>query len=506
MKHHLRPPWIPLAFMLLTSACSSRLETEWLPGGQLTSDAAPRQLTGVPFNLTRPEFILTETPTDGATSTYRMEVAWVADPRQSFTLDIDPALFSEADFRAFTGPHGEVSESRATVRDQVVATFQGVAGLVKGVISAGASLAALDASRGGIVASAASSECIVKALDLLSERAVLLEQRRTPLLRPEKPPVEAMKLGNLSNEQWRMANPSEIDRLRVIKDLLTSPQPGDLDSVLPLSAVDRAWMLSLSVVLSTWVYPSYAIENLKRTLEERQYSGLALEWVLDCKALLSQPQLDLKSLRSKIDSAPSDVAAAKKILGLVIDALKAGGSDCALALSTIRFILDQDDQFRYRRMLSLEAEMGDRRREIADNPSGSSLAPDPSLQSIYRKWLATIDAVDEGMRQEQLLDILRQAPGFGRITDHAIAEGMRDYTRAREELLVAQKAIEEKRARLVPKDPPAAARKESTLPMASVQAPGGLGQDPKGWSGKIKQLLGESLPSVVVVIEGGYVQ
>lgn len=121
-------------FAFLECSCSS------YRGHKIASDGTlpANENTGVPFQMTRPEYTLNVAPSaaDATVATYTLIATHVPDPDNRYTLALDPAIFADSTFLMNFGKFGNIAQNTSGISSRVAATITAVAGAATEVISA----------------------------------------------------------------------------------------------------------------------------------------------------------------------------------------------------------------------------------------------------------------------------------------------------------------------------------------------------------------------------------
>jgi hypothetical protein len=116
----------------ILSACSTYDGTKLDPSGKIDEG----QVVGIPYMLTRPEFVVKPDPAGG--DKFAVSVSPVPDPEQRYTLRMSPAMFADIDFTMNLNDSGGVSLVDGKSTDKVGPTVKAFVDLAL----AGATLAA----------------------------------------------------------------------------------------------------------------------------------------------------------------------------------------------------------------------------------------------------------------------------------------------------------------------------------------------------------------------------
>jgi len=124
MKHasaQLRPALGGLLLLLTLAGCTTYVGHKLPPSGEL-----PAGGTGLPYTMTRPEYIVDITPDaeDPSKPVFTLKQTNVPDPGQRYTLALDPALLANGKIDLTFGAEGNITDSTSTVTSQVVATIK----------------------------------------------------------------------------------------------------------------------------------------------------------------------------------------------------------------------------------------------------------------------------------------------------------------------------------------------------------------------------------------------
>lgn len=87
---------------------------------KISDGTASKDVQGIQFVLTKPEFTLTQTaPKEGSKDpTYTVSVDYVPDPKQTYTLQYRPGPFVDPTFGLTLGPGGTLAATNAAASDQ----------------------------------------------------------------------------------------------------------------------------------------------------------------------------------------------------------------------------------------------------------------------------------------------------------------------------------------------------------------------------------------------------
>lgn len=128
MRHALallRPVLGGLLLLMTVSGCTTYVGHKLPASGEL-----PPGATGLPYTMTRPEYIVDITPDleDPSKPVFTLKQTNVPDPGQRYTLALDPTLLANGKIDLTFGDGGNITDSTSTVTSQVVATLKAVAG------------------------------------------------------------------------------------------------------------------------------------------------------------------------------------------------------------------------------------------------------------------------------------------------------------------------------------------------------------------------------------------
>jgi hypothetical protein len=115
----------PLAALFLFCGC-----TTTYVGQKIGPDGALSKSGGVPFVMSKPEYTVSITPNaDGTKATYALDVSYVPDSTQRFTLALDPALFVSGKLDLEFATNGTLSSATSATTSRVVETFSALVSL-----------------------------------------------------------------------------------------------------------------------------------------------------------------------------------------------------------------------------------------------------------------------------------------------------------------------------------------------------------------------------------------
>jgi hypothetical protein len=108
---------------VVVAGCSSTLSVD-----QISNDEQFAGSTGIPFTLTKPEYLVTKGPKEGAphVAVYTVSVNWVPDPDMRFAVKADAQGLAEIDFSMTLGTEGQLTAANSASRDQLVPTITSV--------------------------------------------------------------------------------------------------------------------------------------------------------------------------------------------------------------------------------------------------------------------------------------------------------------------------------------------------------------------------------------------
>jgi len=120
-------------------------------GQKIGPDGALSKTGGVPFVMTKPEYTVNVTADakDATKPLYTLNVQYVPDATQRFTLALDPALFVNGKLDLDFGGHGNLTGAGATTATRIVDTFGAFVGAVikaqtAGLLDAASTLSAYE--------------------------------------------------------------------------------------------------------------------------------------------------------------------------------------------------------------------------------------------------------------------------------------------------------------------------------------------------------------------------
>lgn len=119
------------AIVVLVSGCST------YQGHKISSDGKlPDEKTGIPFQMTKPEYALNITPSagDATVPNYTVVATHVPDSENRYSLALDPALFADSTFLMKFGAYGNLSQNTGGTTSRVVATLAAASGFAVDVI------------------------------------------------------------------------------------------------------------------------------------------------------------------------------------------------------------------------------------------------------------------------------------------------------------------------------------------------------------------------------------
>ena len=97
-------------------------------GKRLPADGklATTDITGLPFNLTKPQYSVDIAPdaNDATKAVYTLKSTDVTDSTQRYTLALDPALLVDGTFEFTYGDQGNITSATATSTSRVIATLE----------------------------------------------------------------------------------------------------------------------------------------------------------------------------------------------------------------------------------------------------------------------------------------------------------------------------------------------------------------------------------------------
>lgn len=120
------------AFAVLVSGCST------YRGHKIGSDGKlPNEKTGIPFQMTKPEYTLNimPSPNDATVPNYTVVATHVPDPENRYSLALDPASFADSTFLMKFGAYGNLLQNTGGTTSRVVATLTAASGFAVDVIS-----------------------------------------------------------------------------------------------------------------------------------------------------------------------------------------------------------------------------------------------------------------------------------------------------------------------------------------------------------------------------------
>jgi len=113
-----------LLLLMTLAGCTTYVGHKLPASGELPAGA-----TGLPYTMTRPEYIVDITPDaeDPSKPVFTLKQTNVPDPSQRYTLALDPTLLANGKIDLTFGDGGNITDSTSTVTSQVVATIKAVA-------------------------------------------------------------------------------------------------------------------------------------------------------------------------------------------------------------------------------------------------------------------------------------------------------------------------------------------------------------------------------------------
>lgn len=342
------------ALAILFAALPARSETKtvvrMLPE-EISADAG----AGIPFQLTRPVFRLTEklaTPQTGMT-TYVLSLGYEADPHQRYSLLIDTGRFSESDLTVKLGSIGNLTQMNSSARDQLVPTLVAIGEFAASAVTLAATasagvpvllpVGATDAPAGGEVtvqSFAGNPDNLMRDLAYRIgtwESAGLEESQHEMSTEPAPTPCD---LGPVSNQDtfetplerliWRVEEGREIiaTKERRYRDFLDYVSGGashkDILFRKPVGAECQVWQRLKSRVQTTTTENAFREGFYDRDLVERDWLRTARERsrcagirpdekgtpLADCHggwlAYLTQAAIFQRQLENERGNTPSD--------------------------------------------------------------------------------------------------------------------------------------------------------------------------------------------------------
>lgn len=135
-----------LVSLLIVISCSS------FEGEKLSEDGAISETnefsagvgtvsTGIPFTMTAPEYVLASGPdaNDATKTAYSLSVNYVPDPSQTYSLRVNPAIFSDTNFNMTLGSEGELSTISNQSTEKITSTFTAIGSLALAATTLGQS-------------------------------------------------------------------------------------------------------------------------------------------------------------------------------------------------------------------------------------------------------------------------------------------------------------------------------------------------------------------------------
>ena len=121
-------------------------------GQKIGADGALTKQGGVPFTMTKPEYVVSiaPDPVDGTKGVYTLTAQDVPDASQRFTLALDPALFVNGKLDLDFGNNGNLTGAASTTSSRIIDTFGSIVGLAlkaqtAGLLDAATTLTAYEA-------------------------------------------------------------------------------------------------------------------------------------------------------------------------------------------------------------------------------------------------------------------------------------------------------------------------------------------------------------------------
>jgi hypothetical protein len=205
---------------LAAAACSSSFEGKKLSedGGTSStfSTALSKEYTGLPFTLTAPQYTLKikPDPSNPARSLFALEAVFVPDPKQSYSLRVNPSVLANSEFSLSYGEHGNISNTSNKSTEQITPTLKALGSFVVNI----AGVAGL-----GIFDSATMPQVIQSAIDnsgnaACAPRKTVLAKRLNRYIAGKPAAPSGIDLTKLFLSEFHYLDLKERKCLTVIRD------------------------------------------------------------------------------------------------------------------------------------------------------------------------------------------------------------------------------------------------------------------------------------------------
>ena len=476
--------------------------------------AGREQLQGVPFHLTKPVFMLKETPLAGGKSKYALDLQWVGDLENQYTLNVSPALLTSIDFAMGLGAHGELKTTSSASREEITPMIKAIGEFVATGIGAATSLTGagiLRMARGGVSQVTGGQSLVVRLNRMHGDQRLMIWD--AAYLPPPGAPLEAYgacKAKKFASAHWRVPTTTERSELQVLAAQLGTTA---FSEMLPLLPARRMWLETAKQVIlceQAQLKKPDDLATLLQKLESRLQAASAVRFdrctrppMLDALRKFGERVLDPAAQGTEIDALQAAAAGyfpgAAAELDTIRTELRAQvetPKPLADELAMVQALLTADSQWRWHLVQGYEAEMRRWERDAARRQD-TTLPAQYAL--AHNRWLLVIGAQEEGQREAEILALLSKGPRPDQMAATPTARAVRDFALLRDELVEVRKAIMTKRNAVRPSAPPRSER--SLQPHLLVRRDGEAAD--AAWVSQ--QLEGASeAPEFVLVREKGF--
>jgi len=476
-----------LVCLTLVQGCTTTLKVCPADSGTCpTSGNGKSKNIGVPYHLTRPDFLLSvEPPSDKSPlTTYQLNQANIPDRQREYWINIDPAWLTKTNFKLTFGTKGELASTTFGATEQVTPTLKALGEFTVAAIGAAAGVARKIMGRplldGGQVQT-----------EEASSPAEQLKDRLNSLIGINKQP-KCNDNSQVPTSTERQARNNMMDRMTKVIQLESKKDFATLFAY--RDAEEKCWLQTTVTKLRDDInekkegnalkgyknalkraYTDYEGEkegedraaNVERSIETEFETGTdeSLKKHLDRKE--ESLKESLKQLKEAIqkDPHPNNIDNKKKRLESLLGAFEALSEEAKRVFAEIvplreqralgeRIVKLDVRAWRDRHAAYLETQMDNIERsllEVGPNDPNRN-AKEFNIKELQKERAFTIGAGKEYARAQQLEEFLKTVQW--KTTAHGGKEpAMGDYEIARKELDILLTLMAQKRMALIPTTP-----------------------------------------------------
>lgn len=400
---------LPVSILVTLTGCGNLVTRPWVIANSKPGD----DLGGVPFTLNSPALTVSRVPgQDGAPDVFAISTTYKPDPSRRYVLKVDPAILSSVDWTLTLDENGSLSDSNASITDNLPALITSVGKLAAAGIGAGArtplgGAGAQDCTPPVQPVDAPPMDAIAKAASqVFSTIPAKIAAPRAECLGPTLPPDQPLRCWiemhdvEAPKKHWAslLRSMEELDtkgRLRSAFAYESAPDRQLLVTVLrqlqatkpSIPASVRAGKSSSNTTVKS---KAFDIADSLATFDRRRLQAI--------KADAQKSVTNLYLQYSTLPESKKDLDAHREVLAMSKDALAAIGKPIDILLD----VVDIDPrEWQTRRVAHLNARL----EELLQHRRVSGLADDElakSIEGVAKERARVLDVAAEWQRRSDL--------------------------------------------------------------------------------------------------------